>query len=276
LTPTCLKRLVLYAAFLSVVAMLGASASACAYALLLWQTSSTSAGGPTPPVWPSGFSIEFSEQLNATSSPTSTVNTGRWLYDWANRRSRFDHDAGQRNDFCQLALGHTAVGEVAPACRLYFTEQLEMWVAYPDSKDCCSMCSPNPHGFPAVCSTLLPDWLAQNSTYRGQVTIDGQSCSWWSKPGAVADDNWYARADGTPCAYMEHYRASGANIDNITDHAIHFDAASYVVGSPPPADFVLPSYCNRNCSFPFASDGLHSSLGFEVATMMHSLAPIMI
>eukprot|EP00931_Biecheleriopsis_adriatica_P029440 TRINITY_DN17478_c0_g1_i2.p1 TRINITY_DN17478_c0_g1~~TRINITY_DN17478_c0_g1_i2.p1 ORF type:complete len:207 (+),score=13.55 TRINITY_DN17478_c0_g1_i2:143-763(+) len=177
------------------------------------------------------------------------MNTGRWFYDWANRRSRFDHDAGQRNDFCQLAMGISGPEDKAPSCRLYFTERLEMWVAYPDQKDCCSMCWPNPHGFQAICGSLRPDWLAQNATYHGQVLLGGSSCAWWSEPGSVADDNWYVRADGVPCAYREHYRIRGANIDNITDHEIIFRADSYVLGPPNPQLFELPSYCSRNCSF---------------------------
>lgn len=204
--------------------------------------------GPRPPIWPDGFSVEFRETLNASSEPFSTTNTGRWYYDWAQRRSRFDHDVGQRNDFCQLALGISPKHAEAPSCRLYFTERLEMWVSYPEHKDCCSLCWPNPRGFPAQCSSMRPDWLVQNSSYHGQELVGGSSCAWWSKRGAVADDNWYARADGVPCAYREHYRASGANIDNITDHEILFDPSTYMVGRPDAQVFDLPPYCNRNCS----------------------------
>lgn len=202
-----------------------------------------------PPIWPDGFSVEFHEILNASSEPFSTTNTGRWFYDWAQRRSRFDHDAGQRNDFCQLAFGISPKHAQAPSCRLYFTERLEMWVSYPERRDCCSLCWPNPQGFPATCSSMRPDWLVQNSSCHGQVLVDGKSCAWWSKHGAVADDNWFVRPDGVPCAYKEHYRASGANIDNITDHEIRFDPSTYVVGRPDARLFDLPSYCNRNCSF---------------------------
>lgn len=220
---------------------------------------------PTPPIWPDGYSVEFIETLNSSSTPYSTRNTGRWFYDWTAKRSRFDHDFGQRNDFCQLALGMSPADEKAPSCRLYFTEKLEMWVAYPEQKDCCSLCWPNPHGFPAVCGSMRPDWLVHDSIYHGQVSIAGNSCSWWSKHGAVADDNWYVRADGVPCAYREHYRTSGANIDNITDHEIRFNASSYVVGRPSSHVFELPQYCNRNCTFHPGLFNAHSGIEFLAA-----------
>jgi len=206
----------------------------------------TSAAEPEPPLWPDVFSVSFEEQLNGTSPPHSTRNTGRWYYDYAHRRSRFDHDKGHRNDFCVLS---SLKGAESTSCRLYFTEDEQMWVALPDKELCCSLCKPNPHGFPETCSTLLPNWL-QNSSFMGRVNIEGNDCEWFSKPGAVANDNWYATADGIPCEYREHYRKPGSNIDNITDHRIMFNRDTYSTEPIPHAIFALPEYCNANCTFP--------------------------
>ena len=203
-------------------------------------------GQPNPPIWPNTFSVEFVEQLNSTSPPYSTQNTGRWFYDWSGRQSRFDHDRGHRNDFCVLS---GLAGASHSSCRLYFSSDEQMWVALPERKLCCSLCKPNPHGFPGTCSTLLPNWL-QNSTYKGTVRVGANQCNWFSKPGAVAIDNWYATPDGKPCEYREHYVHPGSNIDNITDHHIMYDRASYNTSQIPSSIFKLPEYCSANCIFP--------------------------
>lgn len=208
--------------------------------------STDPASTQSPPIWPDTFSVSFIETLNGSSAPYITQNSGRWFYDWPNRRSRFDHDKGHRNDFCVLS---GLQGASYADCRLYFTSDLQLWIALPEKRTCCTLCKPNPHGFPATCSTMLPNWLA-NSSYKGQVKVGANECNWFSKPGAVATDNWYATPDEVPCQYREHYPHQGANIDNITDHLILFNRSTYSTGPIPNETFALPSYCNADCNFP--------------------------
>ncbi|GFN97475.1 hypothetical protein PoB_002398100 [Plakobranchus ocellatus] len=54
---------------------------------------------PTPPTLPQAFSISFSEML-MLSGEVLAKNNGTWYYDYANRRARFEHGQGQKNNFC--------------------------------------------------------------------------------------------------------------------------------------------------------------------------------
>ena len=215
----------------------------------MWPTSQVTP--LQPPSWDPTFTVTFIEQLNATTFPFSTSNRGSWFYDYPNRRARFDHNTGNRNDFCFLSGMNPS--DPSAACSLYFTSSLEMFVAYPAAERCCSLCGKNNSQF--LCTPLKPTWL-NGATYRGQVPIEGSNCSWWRKPGAVASDNWFASQNNTPCMYQEHYENTHANIDNITDHQIVFDQGSYDTRPPAASTFTLPPYCTAPCPHPLLGSTL--------------------
>lgn len=57
------------------------------------------------PVWPSTFQASFHEVIYLEDGTLWSENEGLWYYDFANRRARFDHLKGQKNNFCGDQVG---------------------------------------------------------------------------------------------------------------------------------------------------------------------------
>lgn len=178
-----------------------------------------------PPVWPDGFVAHFRE--NVPSAGTGW-NTGRWLYDWAARRSRFDHDDGQSDNFCQCAQ------KTDRACQLFFTNDTGLWVNVPETGACCRLCAPG-----LGCSTLKPSWLAA-ARYVGTETIGGRTCHTWTERGAVAWDYWSQTEDGVACQYRENIVFAPR-----VWHYLNFTA--WDSRRPEEAYFALPAHCTADC-----------------------------
>lgn len=149
---------------------------------------------PPTPTWPQAFSAEFDESMSI--APGS--NHGKWFYDWAGRRSRFEHLDGQHNNFCGCADNTTTA-----ACHLFFPPDGAMWAHFPQTQSCCRVCKPG-----LGCSTLKPDWMSGGS-FVGEERHGGRDCLTWQKPGAVALDVWSQTKDGVGCQYREHFPFAG-------------------------------------------------------------------
>lgn len=146
---------------------------------------------PPPPTWPQQFSASFVESIELFANVS---NDGRWLYDAAHNRSRFDHGEGQRNNFCACADNTTDA-----ACNLYFPPSGALWAAFPSLGSCCRVCEPG-----LGCSTLRPNWL-DGASYVGEETHGALQCEAWKKQGAVALDVWSQTSAGRACQYREHF-----------------------------------------------------------------------
>jgi hypothetical protein len=191
--------------------------------------SNQPARDPAPPTWPQTFSAAFVENIGLAPNVS---NHGAWFYDDPNRRSRFDHGAGQLNNFCACADNTTNA-----ACSLFFPPSGALWAHFPDSGSCCRVCEPG-----LGCSTLKPDWLATNSSFVGEERHGGLDCLTWEKQGAVATDVWSQTAAGRACQYREHFPFGPPQ---GVWHFLNFSEWSTL--PPDPALFELPSSCLHDC-----------------------------
>ena len=97
----------------------------------------SSIADPTPPVWPNAFSVASREHwyefINGSKVPIG-LNDAYWYYDYTNKRMRFDHDAGQVDNFCFMNMKEPV------ACQLIFDPSGVMFVNYPTKDYCCQLC----------------------------------------------------------------------------------------------------------------------------------------
>lgn len=212
----------------------------------------------TPPTWPNQFSILMAEETWSTVLDNETIipvgiNTGGWYYDYTHKQMRFDHNKGHFDNFCLAAY------DSREDCRLYFVNTSVMYVDYPQSNECCQLCTVG-----AYCTVLEPNWL-QDASYFGlnNVTlIDGnvEICNEWGEQGAVAFDYWLQQGlandkTAVPCEYWEDIYDHGHFI-----HTIKFDMNSYVIGPPNQTIFQLPDYCNQMCQNPINETNIRDIL----------------
>lgn len=198
------------------------------------------ASDPTPRPWHSQWSMPFHEVLSIVGKP-SISNEGAWYYDWANRRSRFDHLKGQKNNFCACANNATDSD-----CHLVFSDDKNMYVHFPTLNECCILCTAE-----IGCGTLVPTWMSDgNYTYKGSFEYANKTkCYRWSEPGAVATDMWASTLDDvdTPCQYKETFGA-------FATHTLNFYLDEFQIGPPDPKLFEVPSICNKKCANQFPAD----------------------
>mmetsp|Transcript_2588 Transcript_2588/g.6416 ORF Transcript_2588/g.6416 Transcript_2588/m.6416 type:complete len:263 (+) Transcript_2588:3-791(+) len=197
------------------------------------------------PRWPLVFRADFSEVLYDADG--AVENPGRWYYDFAHKRARFDHLKGQQNNFC---AGQGLSDDVPDEpCHLIFSPDTAMYVHYPTRRTCCQLCKAG-----IGCSPLLPDWIADGRLV-GHETIGGHSCAQYFKRGAVADDYWFETAEGMPCRYYEVLQFGPKTIY----HNITFAPSTYSTDPIDNAVFDVPSYCNKMCPHPFPSRGIQQA-----------------
>lgn len=189
-----------------------------------------------PPIWPNAFSVDFQEDLYLSILRLSR-NNGTWFYDYTNGRARYDHNRGQRNNFCNGQ--HLSDHDTKAPCSLLFTNHSNMYVFYPEAKTCCILC-----GEKQGCTILKPNWLS-NATFTGQKTFNGVKCNGWAKPGHVFTDELYVSDKGVPCQYHEK------SYEGDIIHTLTFNQATYKVGQPDSATFEIPTYCKSTCPHPY-------------------------
>ncbi|KAL8590871.1 hypothetical protein ACOMHN_038882 [Nucella lapillus] len=189
----------------------------------------------TPPVWPNVFQVQFQE-IVILGPVTLSKNNGAWFYDFYNVTARFDHNKGQKNNFCQ-GQGLSPKDPTAD-CRLLFTKSEDMWVIYPGAQTCCRLCKKG-----QGCTVLKPDWLSGGRLVETR-DIWGRRCAGWAKQGAVAAaDTWYQDQQGVPCRYHE-----------VIQHVVHnltFVPDTYSTRPTPPSVFQVPGYCQKDCPNPY-------------------------
>ncbi|CAG2250548.1 unnamed protein product [Mytilus edulis] len=185
-----------------------------------------------PPVWPSAFSINFSE-ICYLSFITLYQNDGTLYYNYYDKQARFDHNRGQGDFFCMFQ--RLSEHDKKAPCQVLFSNDTNLYVHYPEAKTCCRVC-----GTDHACGVLKPDWL-KNGTYLGSEIVNGTKCNGWETPGYAFMDSWYLTDANIPCLYHEKSDHIGA-IHNMT-----FNQKSFTLGAPNPDIFNVPSYCHRQC-----------------------------
>ena len=190
------------------------------------------------PVWPTTFTVDFHETLDWFFGRTMD-NDGRWYYDFANNRARFDHFEPQNDVFC-TDQGLSA-NKPDDTCHLIFSPTGEMFLHYPNQKECCRYCKKGDG-----CTPLKPNWI-EDGSYEGNEIIQGRDCLVYSKKGAEAQDYWMETEDGSPCRYYEVFTFL------LTLNAYHnmtFDYRSYSLEPIADEIFDVPKYCEQDCPNP--------------------------
>jgi hypothetical protein len=182
---------------------------------------------------------------NINGTVPVSINKGTWHYDYTNKQARFDHDAGQVNNFCQGSdlqndRFNPPIKNGSGNCQLLFQSNGHMKVIFPDENRCCELCNSTKQG----CTPLKPTWLSQ-ATFWGQIEVGGRKCDRFCEPGsAAAEDCWSQDSEGVPCNYFEYFLIP--SMGNFS-HNMDFDAKSYSKKTPSADIFAEPSYCTEKC-----------------------------
>ena len=114
----------------------------------------------TPPVWPNTFEQTFVETFSYPVLGSSTT-TGKFFYDFPNRRYRIDRVNGKWDRYCGpvYPFSNTACSQIVVDGKRY--------LYYPEKNYCCYCC-----GSEYGCGILKPDWLS-NASYLGVVVENG-------------------------------------------------------------------------------------------------------
>lgn len=88
-------------------------------------------------------------------------------------------------------------------CSLTFSKDTWFYISYPSDNWCCKC---------AQIGIVEPNWLKVDSTYKGQLTINGRACNWWTKKGYELNN--YCSEVGTdlPVRYWESVKGSAPTI----------------------------------------------------------------
>lgn len=192
----------------------------------------------TGPVWPKTFRVDFHEILYGRLL-TYYQCEGRWYYDVANNRARFDHYHGQLDNFCQ----GQGLSKLKPRddCHLLFSPDKAMYVHYPNQKTCCRLCAPG-----IGCTPLIPNWIV-NASMEGVEKVEGKDCKIYHEEGAVAQDYWFETLDKKPCRYFEKI----PKVNPTFFHNLTFYPETYSLDDLDDSIFDVPEYCYKDCPNPY-------------------------
>jgi hypothetical protein len=186
----------------------------------------------TTPVWPEQFEQNFEETLKYPVLG-SHETSGKFYYDWTNKRYRVDRDNGHYDRYC---------GSVYPfsntPCSHIVTEG-DRYLWYPEKNYCCYCCS-SQHG----CGLLKPDWL-DGAKFEDYVKEDGDDQTVyekWNKPG-LQDNFFFARAKDRVMR----------RIDQVPNDIQTFNVDSFFQGIRDQSVFTLPDKCSKESTCPFYS-----------------------
>ena len=151
---------------------------------------------PSPPYWGPAWSAPFNQTI--TIYTYKWVNTVGWLYDSTTTpvgSSLYSHSKGQHDEICTGVKGHETTDE---PCLLLASNDTWRYVIYPDSGECCRVCSTADD-----CGIVLPGWLQHNASYEGAETIAGLDCEGWMKQGGEQNYYYAEKTTQQPCLYYE-------------------------------------------------------------------------
>lgn len=181
---------------------------------------------PPPPIWPSAFSVNFSE----TTWLIESYNfTGAWYYDFTNGRQRIDRSTGAHDRYCG-----TVVTESAPCSHLVVNEV--RYLVWPTLKKCCGCCNAT-----AGCGIVKPTWMRDaGGSFSGTAPFDGPV---WS--GSA--DSWEISGSQPNYWFNEAGTQTPVGFAQVPLDYQYFDPATWAPGPQDDSLFVLPDYCTDTC-----------------------------
>lgn len=185
----------------------------------------------SPPVWAAQFEESFEETLKYPILGSHTTS-GKFYYDWTNKRYRVDRENGHYDRYC----GSIYAFSDTPCSHIVV--EGDRYLYFPEKNYCCYCCSAD-HG----CGLLKPNWL-DGAQFEGMVTEEGDETVYekWNKPGL--QNNFYlARASDRVMR----------KIDQVPNDIQTFDMASYYEGIRDENVFNLPDKCSKQFTCPFLS-----------------------
>ena len=193
--------------------------------------SKTESAPDSPPVWPAQFEESFEETLKYPILGSHTTS-GKFYYDWTNKRYRVDRDNGHYDRYC----GSVYTFSNTPCSHIVV--EGDRYLYFPEKNYCCYCCSSD-HG----CGLLKPNWL-DGAKFVDYVKEEGDETVFekWNKPGL--QDNFYmARASDRVMRQM----------DQVPNDIQTFDMASYYEGIRDENVFNLPDKCSKKFTCPIYS-----------------------
>lgn len=184
----------------------------------------------SPPTWPLQFEQTFTETFSYPLLGSSTT-TGKFFYDYSNKRYRIDRANGKWDRFC---------GPIYPFSNTSCTQivvQGKRFIYYPEKKYCCYCC-----GSENGCGVLKPQWL-EGAEFQGIETKNGVDLEKWDKKG-LQHNYYYCTNDNR--------RIMQRIIQEPIDDQ-EFDVDSYVGEIKDASVFDLPDYCDQNKTCPLLS-----------------------
>jgi len=180
---------------------------------------------PPAPVWPDQFQIDFDETLYYPIIGSHSTS-GRYYYDYTNRRYRIDRKNGRFDRYC--GLNGIKAFQNTP-CTHLVVDGIR-WIVYPEKKECCQCCS-EANG----CGILKPNWL-EGAEFLGEAN----GLFKWNKPGLQPNYYFDRMADRIML-----------KIEQVPNDTQFFRPETFnKTISNPSKVFTLPSYCHigKRCS----------------------------
>lgn len=152
-----------------------------------------------PPFWGPTWTAQFNQSITIYAYQFNS--SVQWFYDSTTRpvgSSLYVHSKGQHDEVCTDVKGHEL--DDSP-CNLLMSTDLWRRVIFPETGECCKACNTADY-----CGIVRPDWLQDNSTYEGELTIAGLDCEGWMKEGGEQNFYYAEKTTGQPCLYYEGVR----------------------------------------------------------------------
>ena len=111
--------------------------------------------------------------------PIKTSTSGKFFYDFTNKRYRVDRENGKGDRYCGSVyqLKDTPCSHIVVEGSLLILILGKRYLYFPEKNDCCYCCD-DVHG----CGILTPDWAA-DAEFVGIVNINGVPNEKWNKKG---------------------------------------------------------------------------------------------
>ncbi len=183
-----------------------------------------------PPVWPSQFEQTFQETFKYPVLGSAST-TGKFFYDFLNKRYRVDRANGKWDRYCGSALSFTDT-----PCS-HFVVDSKRYLNFPEKNYCCYCCDST-----QGCGILKPDWLTGAAFVGYESDAQGQSYEKWNKKG-LQDNFYYATKDSRVMW----------KIDQEPNDIQTFDVKSLHLGISDKKALELPSQCVGAVTCPLIS-----------------------
>jgi len=182
-----------------------------------------------PPVWPNQFEQTFNETFTYPVLGSSSTS-GKFFYDFLNKRYRVDRLDGKWDRYCGTAYWFRST----PCSQIVVDSKRYLY--YPEKNYCCYCCNST-----QGCGLLKPDWLTGATFIGYESDAAGNSYEKWDQKG-LQDNFYYSTNDDKRVMWK---------LDQEPNDIQTFDVASLYLGISDPKALELPQECVAadNCQF---------------------------